>query len=184
MRLAVFTSSLILFASSASAGSIESVVSSNRPTPSQTQVVCESCPPAPETKVVDTNDKWDPNTESVDIKDVNGIKKRFAKEAWFGGSPVVFVTKVPGQNTLDTAAVQPMPGVDPAATTSALNDIKNVEPVKADVAPVSAEATTPAEAPAEKPRPRIPKLHEIGAMTGMGEPSPEQDVENTKLRVN
>ena len=170
MRLAALTSAMVIFASTANAGSIESVVSSNRPTPSQVNIVCEGCPPAPEMRPVVTNEKWDPNNEAVDIKDVNGIKKRFAKEAWFGGSPTVFVTKVPGQNTLDTAAVQPMPGVDPAATTSALNDIKDVEPVNADVAP------------AEKPARKIPKLHEIGAMTGMGETTPEQDVENTKLR--
>jgi len=158
----------------------ESVVSSNRPTPSQVNIVCEGCPPAPENKIVVTNEKWDPNSEAVDIKDVNGIKKRFSKEAWFGGSPVTFVTKVPGQNVLDTAAAQPMPGVDPAATTSALNEIKDVEPVKADVDAASAEAAPPAD----KPRPKIPKLHEIGSMTGMDEPSAEQDLENTKLRVN
>ena len=231
MRLAILTSVMVIFGSAAHAGSIQSVVSANKLTPSQTQVICEGCPPAPVMKKIDVSSddvKWKPSDEAIDIKEVNGVKKRFSKEAWFGGSPVTFVTTVPGEKPLDAAAVQPLPGVDPAAKTSALTDIKTVDPMKAEVTPAPADApaatdvaatpadtdvaAAPVDASVAKPKPMIPRLKdkpEATNMDAMDKPeadkatgaqnapktedqstmqmdpaSPQQDVDNMKLRVN
>ena len=65
-------------------------------------------------------------------REVGGVKKVFRTEAWFGGSPVVVVSKAPeqasGSLTTDTAA-EPTIEIDPNATTSVNADMTgNAQP--------------------------------------------------------
>jgi cytoskeletal protein RodZ len=136
MRFVTLTAIMTLSSSAAFAGSIDSVMTESNISPSQTLIICQNCPPPPKPQKVTRDDepKWKPGAENIEIRDINGAKKRFSKEAWFGGSPVLFVTKAPGEAGTDTAATQPMPGVDPASTTAALTEQNAAMPMDGKVA--------------------------------------------------
>lgn len=203
MRLAILTSSLVLLSTVAQAGSIEAVTTRGKTSPSQMTVTCNGCTPLPKSKYeVDLDKvKWKPSDADVEIKEVNGVKKRFVKEAWFGGSPVTFVSKELGQDILDTAAAQPMPGVDAASTTAALTQIEDVDAVKAGVdagnattANAAAETIEMAPENGASAKPIIPRKKIVPAETDMdamaktGTDAPQagtdEDMDSMKMRVN
>lgn len=136
MRFVIVTAVMALSSSAAFAGSIDSVMTQSNISPSQTLIICENCPPPPKPQKVTRDDepRWKPGAENIEIREINGTKKRLSTEAWFGGSPVLFVTKAPGEDGTDTAATQPMPGVDPGSTTAALTDQKPAMPMDGKVA--------------------------------------------------
>lgn len=182
MRLAIITSSLVLLGTVAHAGSIEPVTTLGKSSPSQLSVTCEGCTPLPKSQYELSRNapKWKPSDSDVVIKEVDGVKKRFSKEAWFGGSPVIFVTKEPGQDLLDTAAAQPMPGVDAASTTAALTETQDVDAVKAGMSP---EMDAAAAAEAEELLKKQKAAQEAAASAAPeSEASPETG--DMKMRVN
>ena len=182
MRLAIVTSSLVLLGTVAHAGSIEPVTTRGKTSPSQLSVTCNGCTPLPKSKneLLLNVPKWKPSDADVVIKEVDGVKKRFTKEAWFGGSPVIFVTKEPGQDILDTAAAQPMPGVDADSTTAALTQIQDADSVKAGMSP---EMDAAAAAEAEELLKKQKAAQEAAASAApVSEASPETD--DMKMRVN
>jgi hypothetical protein len=131
MRFVTLTAIMTLSSSAAFAGSIDSVMTHSNISPSQTLIICQNCPPPPKPQTVTREDepKWTPGAQNIEIRDINGTKKRLSKEAWFGGSPVLFVTKAPGEEGTNTAATQPMPGVDNGSTTAALTEQKPAMPM-------------------------------------------------------
>ena len=118
-----------LLAAPAAASSIEPVASGGKGRGSVATISCAHCPPLKphERERSYLVPELEPGTQKVEIRDVDGERKMFRSEAWFGGSPVVFVSKAPEQPA-DVAAETPaetpaasMAIVDTAATTGAVD---------------------------------------------------------------
>jgi hypothetical protein len=126
---------LVACASQASAGSIDPVATGSDNTTSVVTIGCEACPPLKPAKSKDSYVVRDlePGTQTVEIREINGKMKVVRTEAWLGGSPVVFITSVPGQDNGATdvakqamppaldAVAGPVPEIDSTTTTSAVN---------------------------------------------------------------
>ena len=134
----------VFAAGSACASSIEVVGKDARTNAgSISQESCPTCPPLEslEHKKDYTVPTLAPGSlQASEIRDVNGEKKLYRTEGWMGGSPVVFVTKVPAQSM--TAATQPADNIDRASTTAAVIG-GDVRPVAAGVAGAPKEQTAP-----------------------------------------
>jgi hypothetical protein len=96
MRLLLATV-MVLASSSAFASSIVAIGGSHAPTPSIVEKRCTDCAPlaakaeASTYKVPELTN----GTQRTDIVEINGEKKIVRTEAWFGGSPVIYVSKLP-----------------------------------------------------------------------------------------
>lgn len=123
-----------LLAAPAAASSIEPVASGGKGRGSVATISCAQCPPlkAAERERSYLVPELKPGTQKVEIREVDGERKMFRSEAWFGGSPVVFVSKAPEQPPQDvatgTAAETPVETsaeavavIDTAATTGAVD---------------------------------------------------------------
>ncbi|SEH23717.1 plant virulence effector HPE1-like domain-containing protein [Rhizobium sp. NFR12] len=104
---------------------------------------CSDCEP-PAAKPDLSNYKvpvLEPGTQKTEIIEINGEKRLVRTEAWFGGSPVVFVGKVPAwMDAGRTIANVPAP-----TSTSFEEMIENAPPPRDGI---DLEATTSAVAPA------------------------------------
>ena len=127
MRILLPTAALLLVAAPALASSIEPVTSRAVSSgPSVETVSCDGCPPLKlrEKGATYQVDAIEPGTQKVEIREVNGEKKLFRTEAWWGGSPAVYVSKAPEPDpTADTADAKDGTAdtIDMAATTGALD---------------------------------------------------------------
>lgn len=119
----------VLLAAPAFASSIEPVASGSKGRGSVATISCAHCPPL---KVAEKGHSYvvpelEPGTQKVEIREIDGERRMFRSEAWFGGSPVVFVTKAPEQaeDAVAEAPVEtpdePMAAIDTAAMTGALD---------------------------------------------------------------
>lgn len=161
MRAIIVALTVSVACGQAYAGSIENIGPRLQEKSSFMSFSCADCPPEKAPVAVKKVDARDQKKGEIkfEIKDINGTKKRYSTENWFGGSPVVFVTKVPGQEQATQTAEQPMP-VDPSSTTSALNTLADVKPVAASMDPASLAASMathdapppPPDAAAELPK--------------------------------
>lgn len=119
MRLLLITTMLGLVAGTASASSIEAIVSGTTNNASVVTLGCDECPPLQTKKkatyVVPTIGK---GTETIELKEINGEMKLVRTEAWLGGSPVVFVSKPPEAMIKAAAKAE-----EPAEPTAALPEI-------------------------------------------------------------
>lgn len=127
--LALTLVALPALSAAALASSIEPVATGGQGHGSVATISCAQCPPL---KVAERAQTYvvpdlEPGTQKVEIRDVDGEKKVFRSESWFGGSPVVFVHKAT-EETVDTADKAPAQTpaetadtVDIAATTGALD---------------------------------------------------------------
>ena len=154
MRLILITTALLIAGGSAAlASSIEPV--SSAANAGGGSVVTISCAACPELKSVEAKKDYTvptlaPGTQTTEIRDIDGEKKLARTEAWLGGSPVVFISKLPlpearpvvalpaGEPQTDTA-MTPSDGIDTEATTAA---------VDTQTPPVAATMTGEAPAPA------------------------------------
>ncbi|MBL0370773.1 hypothetical protein JJB09_01905 [Rhizobium sp. KVB221] len=153
MRVLIFSGTVVLAAAAAQAASIDEVAT-NDSERSIEHVSCATCPPLKSRirkQAVEIT--LEPGTQKVEIRDVDGVKKIFRTEAWMGGSPVVFVSKAPEQETDANVAVNVDGGsnpitapvtIDKDATTSAVTADMTGE---ADNNPTPKLATTTAFAP-------------------------------------
>lgn len=136
MRYIVLTAAFALIAGSALASSIEKIEA--RPQADGGSVIvesCKNCPPLQEETVKKDYvvPELKPGTQqTVEIRDINGEKKLVRTEAWMGGSPVAYVSKIsPEAMTAEAPAENPpSDGIDLTSTTAAV--------ISADAKPVAA----------------------------------------------
>lgn len=126
MRHVILTALAVLSSGPALASSIEFVTAATGSSHSILTMRCSDCPPP-------SADNRKPNyvvpslatgTQTVEIKDVDGVPTMRRTEAWMGGSPVVFISKAdgwPAEGGMLATNGQKGDGIDPAATTSAVN---------------------------------------------------------------
>jgi hypothetical protein len=95
MRILLSMIAVAAVAAPAFASSIEPVTAGMTTNRSVESISCSGCPPLKEKRMGTQYhvDPIDPGTQKVEIREVNGVKKIYRTEAWFGGSPVVVVTK-------------------------------------------------------------------------------------------
>ncbi|WP_117190791.1 plant virulence effector HPE1-like domain-containing protein [Rhizobium terrae] len=139
MRL-VLTTALVFVSGAAYASSITTLDGPQNPGRSIVEKSCAHCAAAPvrteepSYKVPDLI----PGTQKTELIDINGEKKLVRTEAWLGGSPVIYVSKVPAWMAQDSAIAEVRPttngsietmiasakaspdGVDTGATTGAV----------------------------------------------------------------
>ncbi len=122
MRTLLPTLAFVLLAAPAIASSIEPIASGGTGRGSVATISCAQCPPLKEHERERSYlvPELAPGTQKVEIREVDGERKMFRSEAWFGGSPVVFVSKAPEQ-AADVAPAEPVAAIDTAATTGALD---------------------------------------------------------------
>lgn len=141
MRTLLPTLAFVLLAAPAFAGSIESVTA-GAPSSSISMVRCEECPALkPKEKTSGYHvDAIEPGTQKVEIREQNGERKIFRTEAWMGGSPVLFVNKLPVEAVQAAETETPQDEnaaaetVDASAKTSAVGAEASHDAVTADVA--------------------------------------------------
>ncbi|MDI7861488.1 hypothetical protein MRS76_05930 [Rhizobiaceae bacterium n13] len=148
MRHIILTAAMLAAGSPALASSIEVVATT--PVSESTSVAslsCDHCPPVKEAvrKASYVAPELEPGTQTTEIREVHGERKLVRTEAWLGGSPVVFMSKLP----VDTAlAAKPASepnaadAVDTAAKTSALPAVSAKPPVAAAMADAGQPAAT------------------------------------------
>ncbi|NKN39678.1 hypothetical protein HFC70_25340 [Agrobacterium sp. a22-2] len=126
MRHLILTAFAVLSSGPVLASSIEVVTPASGSSHSIITMRCTDCPPP-------SADTRKPNyivpslatgTQTVEIEDVGGVATMRRTEAWMGGSPVVFVSKADGwlaEGGMLATKGMTGDGIDPAATTSAVN---------------------------------------------------------------
>jgi len=96
MRL-VLATAMVLASSSAFASSITMIGGAHPSSPSIVEKRCTDCAPlTPRTEASTYKvPELEPGTQKTDIVEINGEKKIARTEAWLGGSPVIYVSKLP-----------------------------------------------------------------------------------------
>ena len=133
MRVIMLAGTILLGAVAAKAASIDAVISSDHQR-SIEQVVCAACGPyAPQVEDVVQDIELAPGQQKVEIREVNGEKMVYRTEAWFGGSPVVVVSKAyAGAVDSQTADSDAPTLIDPNPTTSVNADMSGAKAPLAD----------------------------------------------------
>lgn len=143
MRVVLLAGTVLLGAAAAHAASIDNI-RTNSKDPSIETITCEPCGPYNPKVEQDTPDiVLAPGEQKIEIRNVNGEKKIYRTEAWFGGSPVVVVTKAldqaPDSLTADTAADPDASvpiGIDPNQTTSVNADMSGAAKAETEKAEI------------------------------------------------
>lgn len=107
MRLNILVLALLSLAASAQARSIEAIVTGKDAPRSIEKISCDGCirkAKKPTRSVVELA----PGTQKIEIRDIGGVRKIYRTEAWFGGSPVVFVSKALPETAPVVAEGQPV----------------------------------------------------------------------------
>ena len=141
MRHLILTAAIALASGAASAASIEPIGGTHVGSASVIVKTCGDCPvlKAKERVASYTVPTLPDGTQRTEIRDINGERKLVRTEAWLGGSPVVFVSKLPA-------------GMDDAKPTAAAISNVGIEPVVATSDGIDMAATTAAVGePAPKP---------------------------------
>lgn len=175
MRALMFTLTSLVAASTASASSLENVISGEHVNNSISQLSCGQCPPLMVKKKTSyIVPEVAPGTDRIELKEINGEMKLVRTEAWLGGSPVVFVSKATDLDIKQAQAAGESTG---------------------DLAKAATANATPAEAQATATLAIIDTAAKTGAldMASMAAPaavtpedshSQEVDLENFQLRLN
>lgn len=146
MRYMVLTAAFALIAGSALASSIEKIEA--KPKADGGSIIvesCTNCPPLQEAAV--KKDYVVPvlkpgMQQTIEIRDIDGEKKLVRTEAWMGGSPVTFVSKI----SLEAMAAEmpaegpPSDGIDLTSTTAAVIST-DANPLAASVGGTRANGT-------------------------------------------
>lgn len=108
MRFHLILASALIVAGPAFASSIEKV----GVTTTAGSIVVKSCADCPAPKPVAHRDSYivpalRTGTQTIEMKDINGQKKVVRTEAWMGGSPVVYISNPPKDETAQPAATAP-----------------------------------------------------------------------------
>ncbi len=138
MRLVV-TMIAVFAGTAASASSITGIGSTHSATPSIVEKRCNGCSALTAPSEHDTYKVpvLTQGTQKVEVLDVNGERKLVRTEVWFGGSPVIHVSKVSDWMTDERAIAGSSPatgdGVDAEATTGALDARSDANHAAVDV---------------------------------------------------
>lgn len=160
MRLVLVTALVFASGSAAFASSITPISGAHQ-TVSITRIACANCPAGKPEKPRQVSYKVPElarGTQKIEVVDINGEKKIARTEAWLGGSPVIYVSKLPAGMTAERAIASLHPqasgstekgiaevvasndGIDLEATTSAVKTISQANVAAAVTAPVPAPA--------------------------------------------
>ncbi|QRM54522.1 plant virulence effector HPE1-like domain-containing protein [Sinorhizobium sp. BG8] len=122
MRRLLSTFAIAVLATPALAGSVERLVPGDQSEKSVEVISCDHCPALKEEQKAHSYNVGEiaPGTQKIEIRDVNGEKKMFRTEAWFGGSPVVFVNTAPDQ---PSAAAKAEPQAADTAVDAAITPV-------------------------------------------------------------
>lgn len=140
MRLNILVLALLASAATAQAGSINLIKTGKDAPRSVEKISCPSCvrkPKKAEQSVVELA----PGTQKIEIRDVAGVKKIYRTEAWFGGSPVVVVSKLTADQQPAVADAQPG---DAEKVASAPETVSEHPAVSADANMIDEKSTTSA----------------------------------------
>lgn len=145
MRHLVLTAAILSIGSPALASSITQLVETGRTT-SIVENLCSACEKAAPVKEADGPGVYrvpslGSDIQKTEIRDINGQQKLVRTEGWWGGSPVTFISAMPGWMTtpqqkadatqptvsgpVNTARVIPLAapdGIDNEATTAAVGE--------------------------------------------------------------
>jgi hypothetical protein len=152
MRIAYLTSFLLAGVATAHAGAIDTITTGGEPDSIQA-VTCKGCPPLKDSiKAKQAALELKPGTQRIEYKKVHGEMKAYRTEAWFGGSPVVFVNKASdflpeGSDVAavikvqdqGTASLNPPNVIDTTTTTSAVSADLDGDANPAALKPVAAK---------------------------------------------
>ncbi len=110
-------SATVFSAGMANADSIDPITSGSSNTNSVVTIGCATCPALKSRAkssdyVVQT---LEPGTQRIETREINGVMKIVRTEAWMGGSPIVFISKVPGMENTATASGEMVPPTDEMA---------------------------------------------------------------------
>lgn len=130
MRRYLMTVIVLATAGPALASSIEHVTANATAGGSVQSTSCRDCPalkdPA-ETRKSYIVPTLKAGTQTIQLREINGVRKLVRTESWLGGSPVVFINKAPADTanaTLTAPEAGEKPGsgdgIDSAATTAAV----------------------------------------------------------------
>jgi hypothetical protein len=127
MRM-ILLAGMMTMTTAAHAESSIDVITTNDASPSIDFIHCTDCAPLKSKKAAVPEVVLKPGTQKVEVKQVDGELKVFRTEAWLGGSPVTYVSKV-GTDLMDKQSVasasdqnvQPIAG-DNAAKTAAIEE--------------------------------------------------------------
>ena len=109
MRPLLIASLVLAAATPAMAGSIETIRTGLEQPTSIERVSCDGCAEiSRKKKVVNAIAPLKPGTQRIEIREVDGVKKVFRTEAWLGGSPVVFVSRLPEAREDDPLETLPL----------------------------------------------------------------------------
>ncbi|WP_052183150.1 plant virulence effector HPE1-like domain-containing protein [Rhizobium sp. YS-1r] len=150
----VLTTALVLASGAAFASSITTISGANPSGASIVEKRCTDCP-VPKPRANESTYKVPElanGIQKTEIIDINGEKKLVRTEAWFGGSPVIYISKLPDWMATDSAIAELHPttdgstetglatldGIDLDATTSAVATDGTIEPVQASAVSVAA----------------------------------------------
>ncbi len=175
MRALMFTLTSLVAASTASASSLENVISGEHVNNSISQLSCGQCPPLMVKKktsyiVPDVA----PGTARVELKEINGEMKLVRTEAWLGGSPVVFVSKATDLDIKQAQAAEESAGDLAKAATA------DAQPAEAQATATLAIIDTAAKTSALD----MASMAAPAAVTPEDSHSQEVDLENFQLRLN
>jgi hypothetical protein len=140
MRHLILTAAIALASGSASASSIQPISGTHTGQSSMIVKTCNDCPALkPKEEAISyTVPTLPEGTQKTEIREINGERKLVRTEAWLGGSPVVFVTKLPAGMA------------DAKPTAAAINNV-SIEPVVAASDGIDMTATAAVGEPAPKP---------------------------------
>ncbi len=100
-------------------------------------IICATCPKlkvvtVPSTYVVDV---LAPGTQKVEFKKINGEMKMVRTDAWMGGSPVVFISKMTKPVASDVASLSPPDIAAMRDDSIVTRSLAPLAPPKADIKP-------------------------------------------------
>lgn len=161
MRHLVLTTVAVLVSGPAFAASLTQLTSTHGSTSSIVTKTCDDCSMAHSKSEELSGYKVPvlaPGTQRTEIIEINGEKKLVRTEAWFGGSPVVYISKVPDwMLAAEQAAKQPASAAvtpDAEVTIEALIENADTLPTPPQDGldmTATTSAVTPTEAAAAKP---------------------------------
>jgi hypothetical protein len=140
MRVNILALALLASAATAQAGSIDVVKTGKDASRSVERISCAACAKKAK-KAEQSVVELAPGTQKIEIRDIDGVKKIYRTEAWFGGSPVVVVSKVVADDLPAVAESQPD---DPRNIASAPANISEQPAVSAEAGMIDEKSTTAA----------------------------------------
>lgn len=167
MRLNILFLALLSSAGFAHAGSIDTIATGKDKVRSVETIRCVTCV-TKQPKKTESVVELAPGTQKIEIREVDGVRKIYRTEAWLGGSPVVFVSKMPPEAEPVVAEENRVTKDDLASSPETLSE---QPPASAEADMIDEKATTSAV------------TADIGAEAKIT-PRPVFDANGLELRLN